>query len=237
MAIDLGLGIDTSVTPALHPQCVASLEDYDESSAGHLDQVVQAFKFAYENVSRVHSGREAIKTDPTLTEAAQVLRVADAADRVSKDATARFDKVAANMQAGIALLEKDLTTPVVARASLVISSEIRAHVKSMPGIKSLDFVRAAIERGDADSVSAVLGAPPYLSGLTPEAQTTLLVMWNEKSNPAAAKRLWAMKGALDLLSTNAPKLHVELQKAIGAPAHEVQQYRAAKARTDKAFAS
>ena len=237
MAIDLGLGIDTSVTPALHPQVVASLEDYDDETRGHLDQVVQAFTFAYENVSRVHSGREAIKTDPTLTEAAQVLRVADAADRVFKDAAAKFDKVTANISSGIRTLEAELTTPVVARASHVISTEIRAHVKAMQGLKGIDFVRAAIERGDADSVSAVLGAPPYLSGLTPEAQTTLLVMWNEKSNPVAAKRLRAMKGALHLLSTNAPKLHVELQKAIGAPAHEVAQFRAAKARTDKAFAS
>jgi hypothetical protein len=235
MAIDLGMGVDTNVTPSLHPQVVASLEEFTEETRGHLEQVVQSFLFAYEGIARVHSGREAIKSDPTLTEAAQVLRVADAADKVFKDAAAKFDKATANMQGGIKMLVAELTTPVVSRASHVISTEIRAHVKALGGAKGVDFVRAAIERGDADSVSAVLGAPSYLSGITPEAQSVLLRMWNEKSNPAAAKRLRAMEKALELLSNNAPKLHVELQKAIGVPPHEVQQYRAAKARTDKAF--
>jgi hypothetical protein len=88
---------------------------------------------------------------------------------------------------------------VVARASHVISTEIRAHVKALPGAQGIDFVRAAIERGDADTVSAILGAPPYLSGIDHDTQAVLLRMWNERANPLAGKRLRAMQAASELL--------------------------------------
>jgi hypothetical protein len=239
VAVDLGLGVDTNVSPSLHPQVVASLEDFDDDTSGHLQQVVDAFQSAYQAVAKVHSGREAIKTDPTLTEAAQVLRVADAAERTYKDAAARFDKVTANMQAGIAVLEKELTTPLETRTAHPLSVEVRSYLRGLQdaGKSPLNFVKQAIESGDSETVSAALGAPAYLSGLTPEMQTVLLRMHHEKSNPIGAKRLRAMKGALELLNSNAPKLHTELTKAVGVAPHEVEKYRAAVARTTKAFAS
>ncbi len=239
MAVDLELGVDTNVSPSLHPQVVASLEDFDDDTSGHLDQVVQAFQAAYQAIGKVHSGREAIKTDPTLTEAAQVLRVADAAERTYREAASRFDKVTKNIEAGVALLEKELTTPLETRTSHPLSQEVRGYLRELKanGKSPLDFVRQAIESGDSETVSAALGAPPYLSGLTPEMHAVLLRMHHERSNPIGAKRLRAMKGALELLGSNAPLLHNELQKAIGVPLHEVEKYRSAKARTDKAFGS
>lgn len=239
MAVDLGLGIDTNVTPSLHPQVVAGLEDFDDDTSGHLQQVVEAFQLAYTAVAKVHSGREAIKTDPTLTEAAQVLRVADHADKVFKDAAARFDKVTANLNTGVALLESELTKPLETRTAHPLSVEVRNYLRGLQaeGKSPLNFVRQAIESGDSETVSAALGAPAYLSGLTPEMQTVLLRMHHEKSNPVGAKRLRAMKAALELLGSNAPLLHKELEKAVGVPHHEVEKYRAAVARTTKAFAS
>lgn len=239
MAVDLGMGVDTEVTPSLHPQLVASLDEYDDQTSGELQQVLEAFKFAYEGVGKVHRAREAVRTDPTLTEAAQIVRTADHADKVFKDAAGRFDKVTANIKSGIATIERELTAPVQARAAHGISAEIRTYVRGLPGEKRnpMDFVRQAIEAGDVHSVSAVLGAPPYLSGLTPEAQQVLLRMHHERQNPLAAKKVRAMKGALDLLHEHAPKLHTELEKAVGKPHHEVRKLREARARSDKAFAS
>lgn len=232
------MGVDTSVTPSLHPQVVASLEDFDEETSGHLQQVVEAFQLAYEGVSKVHAARDAATGDPSMTEAAVVLRVADAAERTYKDAAARFDKVTANMQAGIALLEKELTTPLETRTAHPLSVEVRNYLRGLQaeGKSPLNFVRQAIEAEDTETVSAALGAPAYLAGLTPEMQTVLLRMHHERSNPQAAKRLRAMTAALELLGSNAPKLAVELEKAIGVPQSKVKQYREAKAKTDKAFA-
>ena len=239
MARDLGLGVDTAVTPSLHPQVVASLEDFDDDTSGHLQQVVEAFTAAYEGIGKIHSARQAAENDASMTPAAVTLRTSDAADRVFKDAAARFDRVHANMQAGISQLEKDLTTPLETRTAHPLSIEVRNYLRGLreAGKSPLDFVRQAIESGDSETVSAALGAPAYLSRLTPEMQTVLLRMHHEKSNPIGAKRLRAMKGALELLHNNAPKLHLELEKAIGVPQHKVKAFREAKARTDKAFAS
>ena len=65
----------------------------------------------------------------------------------------------------------------------------------------------------------------------------LLRMWHERSNPQAAKRLRAYRASLELLGNNAPKLAIELERAVGVPQSKVKQYREAKARTDRAFAS
>jgi len=235
VAVDLEFGIDTNVTPSLHPQVVASLEDYDDDTSGHLQQVVEAFQQAYEQLGKLHLTKDAAFSDPTMTEAAAVVRTADHAEKVFKIAATRFDKVTANLTSGIANMEKDLNTPVQAHASHHIASEIRAHIK---GQKSpMDFVRNAIERGDKDTVSAALGAPPYLTGLTPEMQAGLLRMWNEKTNPLAAKRMRAMKAGLDLIGSNAPLLHGEVRRAVGVPQHKIKAFREAKQRADKAFAS
>lgn len=233
MAVDLELGVDTRVTAGLHPQSVASLELYDEETRGHLEQVVQAFTVAYEGAGKVFDARAAAATDPTLTEAAQLIRTQDMADKVFQRAAAAFDKVSANLQSGIALIEKELTTPVQSRAAQTIAVEIRNYIRT---VKSpMDFVRNAIVTGDVDSASAALGAPAYLSGLTPEAQAVLLRMYHEKHNPALVKRQRAMQSALDLVGQRSGLLFKDLEKAVGVPPHRVKALKEAKAKADKAF--
>lgn len=233
MAVDLELGVDTRVTAGLHPQSVASLEDYDDDTKGHLEQVVQAFTVAYEGAAKVFDARAAAATDPTLTEAAQLIRTQDMADKVFQRAAAAFDKVSANLQSGIALIEKELTTPVQSRAAQTIAVEIRNYIRT---VKSpVDFVRNAIVTGDVDSASAALGAPAYLSGLTPEAQAVLLRMFHEKQNPALVKRQRAMQSALDLVGQRSGLLFKDLEKAVGVPPHRVKALKDAKAKADKAF--
>lgn len=225
--------MDTRVTAGLHPQSVASLEDYDDHTKGHLEQVVQAFTVAYEGAGKVFDARAAAATDPTLTEAAQLIRTQDMADKVFQRAAAAFDKVSSNLQSGIALIEKELTTPVQSRAAQTIAVEIRNYIRT---VKSpMDFVRNAIVTGDVDSASAALGAPAYLSGLTPEAQAVLLRMFHEKQNPALVKRQRAMQSALDLVGQRSGLLFKDLEKAVGVPPHRVKALKDAKAKADKAF--
>jgi len=49
--------------------------------------------------------------------------------------------------------------------AIAVSSEIRAHFKAMPSRQRVPAVLAAIQSGDRQAAVAVLGAPPYLSGL------------------------------------------------------------------------
>lgn len=246
MAVDLKLPVDVRVTQGLHPQNVASIEDFDDDTRGVLGQVVDAFTVAYDGVAKVFDARVVAANDQSLTEAAQLIRTQEMADRVFQRAAGVFDKVSSNLQAGIAQLEKELTAPVQARAAHTISVEIRNYVRSLaeastspadkrPKQSVLGFVQQAIKDGDVDTVSAVLGAPAYLSGIDANMQSMLLRMWHEKANPGTAKRVRAMKAALDLVHERGGLLFNDLEKAVGAPPHKVKALKDAKAKTDKAF--
>lgn len=213
MPKDLELPVDTRINLGLHPQSVASLEEYDDDTEGDLRQVVDAFVQSYDVVGKVHATRAAVEQDINLTPPMRVLATSDAANKVLERATRAFDKASANMRSGIANIEKELTAPVQARAAQTIATEIRAHIK---GTKSpVDFVMAAIRNGDHDSVNAALGAPAYLSGLEPAMQATLTRMYHEAHNPVAAKRLRAMRAAADLLDQRGGLILAGIEQAVG----------------------
>lgn len=247
MAETLEVAVDTRVSPGLHPQVVASLDDYDDDTKGVLGQVVTAFDTAYQGVRKVHDARAAAAQDPTLTEAAQMMRTQDMSDKVFKSAAGALDKAHGNLTRAIATLEDQLSAPVSTEAAGTYGKEIRAHVKALadrqgtstldkrPGQTPLGFLEAAINSGDHMSVAAVLGAPAYLSGITRETQQSLTRMYREKYSPAEAKRLRAMQAAVDLIHQRGPMLFTELEKAVGASPHKVAALRAAKAKADKAF--
>lgn len=235
MAVDLELPVDTRVTAGLHAQVVASLEDFDDDTRGHLEQAVEAFRTAYEGAGKVYDARAAAASDPTLTEAAQLIRTQEMADKVFQRAAAAFDKVSANLQSGIDLIERELTTPLDTKAAGRFGHEIRQHVNALPADKRMGFVSAAINKGDAETAAAVLMAPAFLSGINEQMQATFLRMWHEKNNPLLAKRQRAMKAALDLVGERSGLLFKELEKAVGVPPHRVQALKAAKSKADKAF--
>lgn len=211
------MGIDTRITPALHPQSVASMEDFDDDTAGELQQVVDAFTQAYTVIGQIHDARDAAEGDMTLTPAARVLQTSDVANKVMERATRAFDKVAANMRSGVALVQKELTAPVQARAAHTIAQEIRAYARSLKdqGKSVAGFVTEAIARGDEDSVTAILGAPSYLSGIDDKTQAVLLRMYHEKQNPVAAKRLRAMQAAADMVDRTSPLILKSIVEAVG----------------------
>ena len=227
MAVDLGMGVDTRITAALHPQSVASLDEYDSDTEGELQQAVQAFTSVYEGIGKVLDVRDVAASNTAWNEDMRTIKVQEMADRAFAKFAPQLDKVYHNMRAGAKLIEKQLSAPVEARAAHTISTQIRDHVKGMgqrQGVSELDkrprqsavgFVQTAIQKGDEVTVSAVLGAPAYLSGLTDEMQAMLLRQWHEKANPKAAKRLRAMRAVMDLIQDRAPLIHKELERVVG----------------------
>ncbi|HCZ01730.1 MAG TPA: hypothetical protein DHV56_17330 [Rhodobacter sp.] len=227
MAVDLGMGVDTRITASLHPQSVASLDEYDSDTEGELQQVVQAFTSVYEGVGKVLDVRDMAVKNTAWSEDMRTIKVQEMADRAFAKFAPQLDKAFHNMRAGAELIEKQLSAPVEARAAHSISAEIRAHVKGLaerqgtstldkrPGQSAVGFVQAAIQNGDAATVTAVLGAPAYLSGIDPKMQEVLLRQWHEKANPVAAKRLRAMRAVMDLIQDRAPLIHMELERVVG----------------------
>lgn len=67
--------------------------------------------------------------------------------------------------------------------ALALAGETRAHVKALQDGERFGFVHAAISQGDLATVSAVINAPPFLSGLKPEEVAQLRIAAAQKFAP------------------------------------------------------
>jgi uncharacterized protein YeaO (DUF488 family) len=76
-------------------------------------------------------------------------------------------------------------------------------------------IQAAITARDEVTCSSVFGAPAYLSGLTEEMHREFTRKWQEEVNPLVAKRLRAVKAALDYVDRTGPLMLKEWHKAVG----------------------
>lgn len=209
--------VDARITPSLHPDNVKNIDGFDEQTAPYLAPTMTAFSTAYEGVRAVWAAKEAAAHNPTWNEAMQIIHTDDFAQKHFAKISKSFDVTRSNLEKGITMLEQQLAAPIESKATQSIAGEIRAFVRDMPTEKRHKFIQEAIDAGDEKTVSALLGAPAYLSGLDANFQQTYVRFWNERSAPEVAQRLKAMKGA--------GLVFKELEKAVGAPPHKAAALR------------
>lgn len=231
----MSIEVDTRITAALHPKNIESLDGVDDETLPVLGHVINAFTEAYNGLGQVHTAREAAKSNPSWTEATQIMETQNLADKVFAKVAQRMDGSRASLEAGIAHLEKELNAPIELRSSHPLSVEIRAHVKSLPSADRMGFIKQAIDAGDHETARACFSGPAYLSGLEPGMQQSLLRIYREKANPAAAKRLKVLNSAKAYIEDRGGLVIKELEKAVGLPPHKVEQLRKAKTKAEQAF--
>lgn len=233
---------------SLHPDTVTKLEGFSEDTRGYIAGTERALHEAYSGVSAVHAAMDAAKRDPTLNDAARVIKVDDLARRVFKKIAGLFDAERLRLEKGIALAEEKLTAPVEAKASHSMASEIRAFVLGMvddrqqpsdagSALARVNFIRAAILEGDDLTASSCLGGRHYLCGIDKDMHSVLLRTYHERRAPDEAARLKVMQGAKALIEHRGGLLFTELEKAVGARPDEVRRLREAKTASDEAFAA
>lgn len=228
--------ISTQVTPALHASNVKQIEGYDdESIAAVLAPTLNAFDTAYSGIRSVVEAREAAKRNPTWNEAQQILATADLSDKVFARVAKAMDSTRNNLVKGIAHLEQELSAPVESKAVASMANEIRSYVRGLKTEERQVFIQKAIADGDELSASAVLGAPPYLSGMTADMRNVLLRFWHTKQSPEKAARLKAMIAARDLIQERGTLVHSELARAVGMAPHQVKRLRDARTASEQAF--
>lgn len=232
----MSLEVKTTTSISLHPATVTKIDGFSEETRGYIAGTERALHEAYSGVSAVHAAMDAAKKNPTLNEAARLIKVDDLAQRTFKKLAKMFDDERVRLAKGIALAEEKLSGPVEAKASHSLASEVRAFVREMPDDDRWSFLRAAILKGDDLTATACLGGPAYLCGLSDEMHDNLLRTYHSHNNPDEAARLKVMKGAKALIEQRGGLLHVELEKAVGAKPHEVRRLREAKDASDQAFA-
>jgi hypothetical protein len=227
--------VDIRVTPALHPDNVKNLDGFDGQTAPYVAPTQTAFSEAYEGIRAVHNAREKARKNPTWNEAMQIIQTDILAQKLSARITRIFDSTRENLNKGIIELERQLSAPIEAKASGSIAGEVRAHAKNLTNEQRSNFIRRAIEETDHVTVSCILGAPGYLSGLDDKAHKIYTRMWHEHNTPDVAKRLKVMKGARQMIEDKAGLTFIELEKAVGATSHKAKALREAKTDAEKAF--
>lgn len=226
--------IDVRITPALHDENITQLDGYDETTAPLLSPVAEALSDAYITLGKIHDARDAAKKNGAWTEGQQVLNVADAAYKQQQRLLKKMDGLVATLDKQAQHFERELQTPLESKAAIPIAAEIRKHMKDLPTEKRHEFLRQAINEGDAVSASAVLGAPPYLSGIDAGFSKTYTRMWNERMTPELAQKLRAVQSAKAMIEARAPLIHEQVEKAMGADWGTVSELRRGN---DKALAA
>lgn len=227
----------TTTPSSLHPAIVTALPSFSEETAPYLRPVFDAFHFAYVNLDKVHAARRALERDKSRTEEGVVIAVAEYAEKHQETVTRKLDSTMENLKKGIAGIESDLTKPLVSDAERnSTSAEIRAHFKSIGNAseRTAQF-KALLEQGDVVALRAVLGASPFLSGMTREEQALWTRQYHEKFEPTKAHRLQAMREAQELIMDRAPIVLSSIQDAVGSNWAKVQSLRAARNKANDAI--
>lgn len=227
--------ISTKVTPALHPDNIKEIDGYDDDTAPYLGQVATAFSEAYEGIKAVWLAKDASLKNPTWNEAQAMIHTDDFAQKKLTRITKHFDSAMANLNKGIEAMEQQLAAPIQHSGSSAIAAEIRAHVKTLSTEDRHKFLDEAQKVGDHTTLSAVLAAPGYLSGVSETERQVRTRLYHEASSPAVAKKLKAMKAARGMIEERSGLVFIGMQKAVGAPPHKVKALREAKSQAEAAF--
>lgn len=231
------INIDIRVTPSLHPKVVEEIEGWGEDVKTVLAETQTAFSTAYETLRKVHDTREVVNANPGWNDEQKLLQVDNFAKKHLANVTRHFDTARANLTKGIDFLEKSLTEPVQSKAATGIANQIRDYARSLQGDKLHAFVSEAIRNDDHETVTALLGAPPYLSGLNREFQSVYLRLYHERNSPGIAKRLQVMRAAKELIEDRAGKVFTEMERAIGGKGAKANMVRKAQEAAERALGS
>lgn len=205
--------VDTRITPALHPDNIASLDGYDDSTAPLVADATEALTAAYGYLSGIHDVKAAAMADPTLTPEAALLKTDDHAQAKLTAVTKKFDAAVARFGTTIASLEADLSASVKEQASRQVSGEVRAlMLKSNDRVKLME---QAFADGDTEVISAVCGASPILSGFDKKLHAVFVRRFNEQQKPETVQRLRALTSAKAYLEQQGGLVLREMMKAVG----------------------
>ena len=211
-----GTQLDTRVALDLHPNSLNAIEGLDDDTEGLIRPAREALHSASVFIGRIHDVRAAASADPTLTPEAALLKADDLARSKLESVTKMFDSFHTQATRSITALESAMVAAVEQRASQQVSTEVRAHAKGLNTVERDKLMNDAMAAGDHTTLTAILGAPAYLSGMSPELHATYLKHYNEQRDPQSAKRLKVLKQARDLMQAKSQTLlFKEMPKAVG----------------------
>ena len=207
--------VDTRVSPSIHPDVIAGIDDYDDDTRPLLGGAETLLSQAHNALQSIGDAKAGAAINPTFNPFEALVAVDTHAAQVVNPVLARWDKVSADLEANIAQHEADMNKSIVGAATNPLSSEIRSYLRSMKPGERFAAVTAAINSGDERTIQAICSVPPYLSGIDAEERQRIMTDWHDKANPVGAKKVRAMRKALAVLNQNGGIFKRQWVEAVG----------------------
>lgn len=217
--------IDTRVSASIDGELIRLMDGYNEDTAQFVGCVANLFEAARQSLSKLHDARELWQSNPAVTKEGAVVIVAKEAQALQTKVLKRYDLATRDLDANIAHAEAQLAEPLVELASRgPVNGEVRAYARSLDRKGREALMRQALDSNDEATLAAVLGAQPFLSGLTPLDQQHFLRKYHESKRPDLVQRLDVMRRAQERLHDSRPIIFTAFSKAVGANPHEAAAY-------------
>lgn len=209
--------IDTRVSPSLDPEVFRAVEGYDDETRPFVDGVVNAYNDIYQTLGKIHDARLLAEKNGAWTPENRVLIVSRESEKQKNRVLARLADAERTLRANIEHTDKQLSEPLMQRAGLgSLNGEVRAHAKALDRPKRSALIREALENDDGPTLEAILGAQPFLSGLTEVDHAHYLRRYHTMRQPHLVRRLDLMQRFLDMIERNTTIVHRQFEKATGA---------------------
>lgn len=213
-------------SPTLNPLMCEQLEGYEEFQEDLLP-LRRTLEVAFNGLVAINAAREKLRNDPTVTAGAAVVRLVTEAERKHNHIVDTFSKTEERLRSTERTLEKSLLAPVVQNAGLgTVNGEIREHVKKLDAGKRHKLIEDAFAKRDGSTLVALLGCPPFLSGLDDAAHALYLRRLQEMREPVTTRRLKSVRAAIALMERAIPIAMNSVEKALGSSFKKAKELKA-----------
>lgn len=228
--------IKTRVSLSLDPEVYREIEGYNDETRPFVDMVISAFNDAHQTVAKLWDARDAANGNPGWTEEQRILNVQRVAEKHRERVLKRFDLAHRDLVANITHTETELSRPLTERAGLgTLNGEVRAFARGLKRPERHALITEALEKDDGPTLEALLGAQPFLSGLSQADHEHYTRLYHEKKNPHLVRRLDVMNRFRERLDRIGPILREQFDKPVGAKPNIAGAIRAANDRAEAAL--
>lgn len=195
------------------------------STDGDYMSLMDAHTIARKTAEKLLEARKVALANTMQTEAANLEQFARAHDKALEQTNGTLEATINRANQSISAIEAELAEPIAAPKNAGTASDIRAHVKGLSHEERRSFIAEAVASGDEETVTAVLSAPGYLSGLSKVETDHYRDSYKRAQNPELHDRLELLKKTESKVRSAAQRL-AELSGKIHR--HDTQKTLAAK---------
>ncbi|MDP2358566.1 MAG: hypothetical protein Q8M31_21275 [Beijerinckiaceae bacterium] len=158
-----------------------------------LSELSKAFAAAHDLGSKIEGAASAIMSDESRPLAQRQIDAKMTIKVLAEQATRRLDGARARAAKELEQIAQDSAPPSEPRNA----QEIRNALRSLPRAERAQIIAVAIEQGDHATISSMLNAPSWLSGLTEEERAMRQHGWRAKHHADALAREQRLKAAME----------------------------------------